>query len=163
MSDTYQTEFDAPSTGGAVYGNEENNSIYGSDFADTLAGAGGADWLDGGSGDDLLEGGDGRDTLEGGAGADTLIGSAGDDQFNPGEGTADDVLTGGEGEDNFEIYLGGIFGDENTGFGNDTITDFGDGDIFQLHITNSGVIQVSVDVTYTRFRYAVHLWGRDRV
>ena len=139
---------DSVSSVGAQFGSTRN-SLYGFEGNDTLESGDAADWLDGGSGDDLLEGGDGRDTLEGGTGADTLIGGSGDDQFNPGDGTADDVLTGGAGEDNFEIYLGGLFGDETTGFGNDTITDFGDGDIFQVHVTNSGVFQVSVDVTYT--------------
>ena len=137
MSDTYPTEFFAPADGGAVNGDGEDNVITGSDFSDTLYGEGGADRLEGGNGDDLLEGGEGRDTLDGGTGDDTLT---------AGDGAFDDVMTGGEGEDRFEIHLG-YYGSDEHAFGNDTITDFGDGD--RLSVQGFDIYEFSVDVTYT--------------
>jgi Ca2+-binding RTX toxin-like protein len=66
-----------------------------------------------------LAGRDGNDVLDGGAGNDNLNGDQG---FNPG---GDDVLTGGIGDDIF------LFGQPFTGatqaFGNDNVTDFGNG------------------------------------
>ncbi len=77
--------------------------------------------LHGGSGNDTLEGGNGDDTLYGGSDKDTLAGGKGNDTLLGGKGN--DVLTGGSGADAF-VFLAGD--------GDDTITDFGNGD--RIHI-----------------------------
>ncbi|CAN0426855.1 unnamed protein product [Ectocarpus sp. 13 AM-2016] len=59
-------------------------------------------------------GGAGADTLFGGAGNDIVAGGAGNDLIYGGAG--DDALSGGEGDDTFAFI---------TGFGTDTIADFG--------------------------------------
>ena len=72
--------------------------------------------------DDTLTGGADNDAIIGGAGDDTISGGAGDDTIYSGAG--DDTITGGTGNDAFMFV---------TGDGNDTITDFTDGeDIIDL-------------------------------
>ncbi|MBL4836133.1 MAG: DUF4347 domain-containing protein [Kordiimonadaceae bacterium] len=87
---------------GAGEGGDEVMSGGGND---QVFGSFGQDSIDGGSGDDTLFGGDGDDTVTGGIGDDEIWGSAGND-----------ALTGGEGNDHFRFI---------TGFGSDTISDFG--------------------------------------
>lgn len=96
-----------------ILGLAGNDVIKGLRGNDLLRGDSGNDRLIGGKGDDVLRGGRGDDVLRGGAGDDALRGGRGDDVLNGGVG--DDILTGGAGADRF------VF---NTGFGNDTITDF---------------------------------------
>jgi large repetitive protein len=82
--------------------------ISGTSGNDTLVGGSGDDKISGGAGNDLLIGGSGNDTLYGGTGNDILIG-----------GLGNDVLHGGLGSD---IFL------HSAGDGQDTITDFQNGD-----------------------------------
>jgi FKBP-type peptidyl-prolyl cis-trans isomerase 2 len=64
----------------------------------------------------VINGGNGKDTIVGTAGNDTIDGGNGKDSITGGAGN--DILTGGNAADTF------IFG---PGFGNDTVTDFGNG------------------------------------
>lgn len=74
---------------------------------------------DGNTANCVLNGGAGNDTLTGGVGEDHLNGGAGNDTLNGGAGN--DTLSGGiGGQDTF------VFNE--SGFGNDTITDFDTGD-----------------------------------
>jgi Ca2+-binding RTX toxin-like protein len=75
---------------------------------DTLTGTSGNDVISGGKGDDFILGGSGNDTLSGDQGNDILIG-----------GLGNDALHGGVGSD---IFL------HSAGDGQDTITDFQNGD-----------------------------------
>ena len=90
-----------PAEGGHAEGDVISGveNIEGSGYGDVLGGNGGANHLTGGEGNDGLWGSNGDDVLEGGAG--------------------DDTLNGGPDDDIFVIAPGG---------GNDTITDFTDGD-----------------------------------
>jgi len=84
---------------------------------DVINGGRGADQLDGADGDDILNGGSGFDIMDGGAGNDLLKGGGGEDRLNGGLG--DDTLTGQIRADTF------VF---DAVWGNDTITDFSDGE-----------------------------------
>jgi serralysin len=97
------------------------DAILGLAGNDTLNGDNGNDVLDGGGGDDMLTGGKGNDMLFGSFGNDTLMGGNGDDSLDGGAG--DDSLTGGKGPDLFVFHAG---------FGDDTITDLGNGDLIQF-------------------------------
>ncbi len=134
----------------SIWAGTGNDTVYGDDKDDVLGGGEGNDSINAGAGndvlyggrggpdipnDDTLNGGDGgdkvfassgADNVDGGAGDDTLFGGIGDDTVNGGAdndmiwgGAGDDVLTGGEGSDTFAFL---------SGFGTDTITDFGSGD-----------------------------------
>ncbi len=92
---------------------------------DTLVGTDGNDGLDGGAGDDMLIGLGGDDFLYGSTGSDTLDGGAGDDDIDGGNGS--DLLTGGSGDDMFRFALWELQDGSIEGFGQDVITDFGDG------------------------------------
>nr|WP_262694961.1 calcium-binding protein [Kordiimonas aquimaris] len=81
------------------------DNLSGGTGNDTIFANGGNDTVDGGSGDDSLFGGDGVDNITGGAGNDTIFGGAGND-----------VIDGGAGNDTFSFV---------TGFGSDTINNFG--------------------------------------
>lgn len=106
-------------------GGAGNDSITASAGNDTLFGGmgTGSDTLDGGTGDDEIFASGGDDSVRGGAGNDTLFGGNGNDTIDGGSdndvifgGAGDDTLTGGAGNDTFAFV---------TGFGTDTITDFG--------------------------------------
>lgn len=119
-----------------VFGDDGDDTIGGGLDDDSLTGAGGNDilyggigsgddTLNGGAGDDQLFGADGTDRVSGGSGNDTLFGGAGNDTVDGGSGddriwgsAGDDVLSGGAGDDTFAFI---------TGFGTDTISDFGAG------------------------------------
>ncbi len=112
------------STGASESGNDPDA------VDDTIVGGEGEDWIAGGAGDDTIYGGAGDDTLHGDEGDDTISGGAGDD-----------TMTGGEGADTF-VY--------SAGHGNDTITDFTDGeDTIDLSaitgITGFGDLSISAD------------------
>lgn len=100
--------------GGAdiVYGGigDGNDTVFAGNGDDQVFASAGADLVSGDAGDDTLFGGAGDDTVDGGADDDLIYGGAGDDS-----------ITGGTGDDTFAFI---------TGFGSDTITDFGttDGD-----------------------------------
>ena len=102
-------------------GGNGNDAILGLAGNDTLNGGNGNDVLDGGGGNDGLTGGNGNDMLFGSFGMDTLIGGNGDNSLDGGAG--DDSLTGGRGPDLFVFHAG---------FGEDTITDLGNGDRIQF-------------------------------
>jgi VCBS repeat-containing protein len=87
----------------AMNGGNGDDKLSGNAGADTLGGGNGSDWLDGGAGSDSLQGNNGDDTLAGGAGDDRMTGGLGDDRF--------------------------VF---RAGFGHDTVTDFGHGDLIQV-------------------------------
>ena len=67
-------------------------------------------------GNDALSGGGGRDTIVGDGGDDTISGGGGNDVVDG--GASDDILTGGTGDDTYVCTAGS---------GDDTITDFNDG------------------------------------
>ena len=85
-----------------------NDFLYGGAGNDTIYGGAGADGIRGDAGDDTIYGGADNDYIEGGAGADTIYGGAGDD-----------TMSGGDDADTFVVAAGE---------GNDTITDFTDGE-----------------------------------
>lgn len=91
-----------------VFGGEGDDRLYGGDGFDDLYGEEGDDSLFAGAGSDRLFGGEGDDTLKGGTGEDLLVGGEGDDR-----------LTGGAGADTFAFT---------PDHGDDTITDFADGE-----------------------------------
>ena len=91
-----------------IFGGEGDDRLKGGDDPDDLYGEEGRDSLYGGAGGDRLFGGEGSDTLDGGSGDDLLLGGEGDDR-----------LTGGAGADTF------VFTEDH---GDDTITDFTDGE-----------------------------------
>lgn len=84
-------------------GGGKGDLLIGNEAANTLAGNAGNDTLLGGSGNDILDGGEGKDRLDGGRGSDELTGGLGGDRF--------------------------VF---STGYGEDTIKDFGEGDVIDL-------------------------------
>lgn len=100
-----------------LVGGGGQDTLRGRHGDDSLSGNGGNDRLVGGAGEDLLLGGRGRDVLFGGNQDDILNGQAGNDWLNGGRG--DDILTGAIGADVFAF---------NRNAGDDTITDFVDGD-----------------------------------
>ena len=126
-------------------GDSGKNSLHGRDGVDTLDGREGNDTLDGGDGNDTLYGRDGADTLEGGKGNDTLWGGAGDDTLKGDDGN--DTLNGGNGIDTLKGGAGddtleGGAGDDTfvfeAGDGNDTIKDFGTGDVIRFEGITGG-------------------------
>ena len=109
-----------------LFGGEGSDTIYGGTEVDVISSGRGndliyggedCDFLLGGEGDDHIYGGDASDGLYGGSGSDTLYGGADDDWLSG--GTDNDALTGGEGADTYQ------FETEN---GQDTITDFTNGE-----------------------------------
>ena len=131
-----------------IYGSAFDDTLIGGDGRDQFAGQRGADRIDGGGGVDeasyfgssmavsvnlatgAVSGGtaegdtlSGIEDLWGSSHDDTLVGDGGANEING--HTGDDLLTGGGGRDTF------AFGDLNFGVlthGNDTITDFTDGE-----------------------------------
>ncbi|MDF2232720.1 calcium-binding protein [Albimonas sp. CAU 1670] len=105
-------------------GGEVDGRVQGGDNNDKLLGS---------SADDVFEGGGGFDTLRGRGGDDELKGGAGDDFIAGGAG--DDILTGGLNADVFKIGRHS---------GDDTITDWVDGDdVLDLRALN---IEISTSV-----------------
>ena len=123
-----------------LYVTQGNDDLKGSKQDDYLNGAQGGDFIFGNKGNDDLRGEDGVDTLKGGGGNDFLW-----------AGRDDDWVTGGGGKDAFQFLIGeghDTITDFNTRkdvfyadwdnvdsiaqAGNDTIIDFGDGDILTL-------------------------------
>ena len=94
--------------------------------------------LNGEAGDDILWAAQGDDTLNGGTGNDILNGSSGDD-----------TLTGGSGADIFEFTATS---------GNDTITDYnqGEGDILRVYRRSTDTSEVSVDAVQDKI-----MWQAD--
>lgn len=102
----------------------------GGDYAGTAGGfsiAHGAEIEDanGGGKADLMIGNEGNNTLDGFAGNDTLLGGSGNDTLRGGEGN--DRIDGGRGDDTLQGDIGADRFVFSTGYGTDTITDFGDG------------------------------------
>ncbi|MEP2891285.1 calcium-binding protein [Tateyamaria sp.] len=120
-----------------IFGGNGRDLIQGIDGDDSLFGGNGADLLQGGNGEDLLVGGQGSDTLVGGNGADDLRGGNGNDRLVGGRG--DDVLSGGSGADTF------IFGAQS---GDDTITDFNDGDVITIYNVGRGDSETGLIVRF---------------
>jgi Ca2+-binding RTX toxin-like protein len=85
-----------------------NDTVYLGSGNDTVNGGDGNDFLNGDAGTDQLSGGNGNDMVFGGAGSDTIV-----------AGPGNDLLAGGDGNDTFLL---------SSGFGNDTVLDFTDGD-----------------------------------
>ncbi len=114
-------------------GGNGNDTVRAGFGDDIVLGGNGDDSLTGGSvslftipsDDDYIDGGNGNDRLLGVYGDDTLVGGNGDDRLN-GEAGAN-LLTGGNGNDIFQfgftVPLAPV-----VFIGQDTITDFGDGD-----------------------------------
>ena len=124
----------AQSAGGKVLtGGNGGQKLNGGKGSDTLTGGAGDDTLRGRKGDDTLEGGKGDDRLYGGRGNDTLAGHQGDD-----------TLTGGRGADTFVFTVGD---------GDDTITDFGDGDRIRLSHADAFGVTVGQDGDDALIRY----------
>ncbi|MBY6134194.1 hypothetical protein KUV61_00005 [Nocardioides marinus] len=109
----------------SIIGGWGHDTLKGNTGSDSLHGWKGDDLLLGGKDDDALYGGKGNDTLKGGTGNDLLLGRLDNDVIAGGKGR--DTLKGGKGED----FLTGGFGADTFVFGrdhgNDTITDFGQG------------------------------------
>ena len=120
-----------------IRGGEGQDSLLGDAGDDTIYGDAGNDWLVGGADNDTLYGGADNDRLVAGSGTDELFGGAGADSLNGGLG--DDTLTGGADADTF--YFNGAFG-------NDTITDFTDGED-TIDLTAISGITEFADLTIT--------------
>ncbi|WP_028969639.1 DUF839 domain-containing protein [Sphingomonas sp. URHD0057] len=125
-----------------LVGGNRGDQLFGSSANETLRGNNGDDSARAGSGNDALYGGNGNDALGGDAGNDQLFGERGDDRLYG--GTGDDALSGGQGSDLF------IF-DNRWASGNDTITDFGKGDMLLTTVALSdpdhdGVIPVGASL-----------------
>jgi len=111
--------------------NVEN--VNGTSENDILAGSNDSNEIDAGRGDDVLIGRDGGDDLQGASGSDILVGGFADYDASgqitnvTGDG-ADDVLNGGRGKGGDRFVFGSNDGD-------DTIEDFGNGDVIDLSFT----------------------------
>ncbi|MBT8153768.1 hypothetical protein KMP13_07640 [Epibacterium ulvae] len=118
---------------------EVQDDLQGYAGDDLLIAVGGNDFLNGGLGNDTLIASDeGGDLLYASGGEDVLIGGTGSDSFEVFDG--DNVLTGNGGGDRYEVYIG---------HGNDTITDFGEGDTLRIFDSQSGVFSISAEYTET--------------
>jgi Ca2+-binding RTX toxin-like protein len=93
----------------------------------------------------VINGGNGQDTIVGTGGDDTINGGNGKDTLRGGDGN--DILTGGNGSDTF------VFG---PAFGNDTVTDFGNG---PDHIE----FDHTVFANFAAVQAAMHQVGADTV
>ena len=148
--DLFGGEGDDSITGGAgedwIFGGEGNDSIDAGADNDLVWGGEGNDTIDGGAGNDFLRGDGGDDSIDGGAGEDRILGGEGNDTIDGGAGA--DWIAGGEGNDRL---TGGTEADTfafGADHGNDTITDFADGeDLIDLSALD-GVTQFS-DLTIT--------------
>lgn len=100
-----------------IHGGADNDFLNGDNGNDFVSGDLGADFVHGNAGNDSVYGGDGNDTVLGGSGDDQVYGEGGNDHLSGDIGT--DVMTGGAGADEFNFALG---------YGNDTVTDFNQGE-----------------------------------
>lgn len=141
-----------------IYGGSENaviGSVLGDQFADgsdndLIFGNAGANFINGGAGNDLIFGGAQNDRLNGGTGTDTLFGGIGQDTFEFAQGNGTDIIgdfnSGASvrsffiAGDRIEIDYAGIndFSDllgVGSQSGQDTVFDFGNGDLLILNRT----------------------------
>ena len=119
-------------------GDRRDNVIDGGAGHDTLYGGpgGGDDRLDGGPGDDRLYGGQGRDRLAGAAGDDRLVGGPGADVFVVAPGEGEDTVTDfTDGEDRIDLTAFGLAGIDDI-----TTTTTTDGVAFDLTDSGGGTI-----------------------
>lgn len=123
-------------------------NIIGSAFNDRLQGSNGKNRIEGGNGDDRLEGKKGADTLIGGKGKDWIDGGKGNDTMSGKGGVDTFVFANGGGKDTITDFNGdklrlddGLWTgtltkaqviDLATVVGNDTVFDFGGGDMLTL-------------------------------
>lgn len=112
-----------------LFGDADDDVLVGGDAADGLFGGSNKDHLQGDAGDDNLEAGTSNDVLWGEDGRDNLVGGDGDDFLRGGFGVDD--LKGGPGVDTFH-FLSGEAAFDASGFDEDAITDFADGDLIDL-------------------------------
>ena len=142
------------------HGGGGNDIAIGSTGDDIFFGDAGNDTIDGGGGNDLLVGRLGDDTLKGGQGVDILLGGAGNDVLDGEQGN--DLVIGGDGDDTyiyrpgsaadtFNGFVAGLNTDDHvdisafpgitsfaqvlslaTQVGEDTVIDFGGGDVLTL-------------------------------
>ncbi len=129
-----------------IDGGNRTDLIFGGSGNDQVLGGSGDDVLKGGFGDDAVNGQDGRDIMNGQEGSDTLLGGFGHDRIWG--GSENDILQGQGGSDRLDggtgndVLTGGlqadIFAFSDVDWGDDVITDFGDG--FELiNMKGSGV------------------------
>jgi serralysin len=128
-----------------LFGGSGNDRILGGRDNDTISGDDGWDAVNGNLGDDSISGGFGNDTLRGGQGNDIIDGGADSDHLYGDLGY--DTLTGGSGTDVFHFKAGDspTVSVANLLGGNETITDFTDGedklsfDFIVRDVVNGGV------------------------
>ncbi len=116
-----------------IVGNRGDNRLSGHANDDILNGGKGADMLRGGQGNDVLCGGRGKDMLKGGSGFDTFVFKLGCGKdtildFNPNSGAEDIDLTSVATITGFSDLLNNHM----TQVGDDTVIDFGGGDVLTL-------------------------------
>ncbi|WP_146344833.1 spondin domain-containing protein [Falsiphaeobacter marinintestinus] len=132
-----------------VGGSEADDLVDGGAGRDTLIGRAGWDVLLGGGGNDTLSGGIGNDVLDGGRGRDMLDGGRGQDVFVFAENysrdrvenfdaTEDVIILDIDGVDNFDD-LAGLYSQ----VPNNTVFDFGDGDVLILNGTSFDELSAS--------------------
>jgi glucose/arabinose dehydrogenase len=124
-----------------VSSGDAGDTLNGLDGNDTIYGGAGDDTIGGGSGADVLYGNTGNDILDGGPGNDTLIGGSGSDRFVFAAGYGADAIA------DFSAAAGGDLLDltgvpgvhllsqvlaHATQVGDDTVLDFGGGDVLTL-------------------------------
>ncbi|MEL0438893.1 calcium-binding protein, partial [Phycobacter sp. K97] len=113
--------------------NGVSNTLDGYGGNDTLIGGDMSDWLYGGSGNDMIEGAGGPDLIYGDFGDDTILGGDGDDTIYASLEADNDLITGGAGQDRFHFEINSDYATgAEIGFGNDTVTDFAEGDVLEL-------------------------------
>jgi Ca2+-binding RTX toxin-like protein len=120
-------------------GTRKSDRLIGDNGPDLLQGLAGHDTLIGGYGNDTLDGGAGDDLLIAGAGADRVEGGLGDDRINLYEGTptADTIIY------DFIKVWNGLPSRQFPG--DDTVTNFGRGDRFDLEDVNQrGITQIKI-------------------
>lgn len=115
-------------------GGNGNDMLYGGVGADLLVGGNGADSLYGGTGDDTLDGGAGRDLMVGGAGADTFVFRAGykADRIQDFDPAQNDMLLLSTDLWSGTLTRWQVVNRFAEVVGNDTVFDFGDGDVLTL-------------------------------
>lgn len=115
---------DGDSGNDQIFGNDGQDVAFGDIGDDTVSGGNDGDLVVGSVGNDLVEGDGGDDTVEGGADKDTLTGGTGDDILI---GGGDSLITSRflsvPDRDNMQDIFK-ITGEENGGFGNDTVRGF---------------------------------------